>query len=107
MLKKNFSNKFNIIITFNGKEYQDQIVFIEYKIDSKKKYYYKINLQTSDKDLNNIDNYFGDGYIEGVKGFGKHIISNNRFYLVYCNKKKILELITYDNSMFMNGMLLD
>lgn len=107
MLKKNFLNEFNVAITLNDEEYQNQRVFIEYKIDSKKKYHYKISLQTDNEDLSFIDNYFGDEYIEGVKGFGKHIISNNRFYLVYYDKKKILELITYDNSLFMNKKLLD
>lgn len=107
MLKKNFLNEFNVIITLNGEEYKDQKVFIEYKIDDKKKYHYKISLQTDDKNLHIVNNYFGDGYIEGVKGFGKHIISNNKFHLVYYDKKKSLELITYSNSLFMNGMLLD
>ena len=107
MLKKDFLNKFDVIITFNGEEYQDQKVFIEYKIDGKKKYHYKITIQTDNENLISIANYFGDEYIEGVKGFGKHIISDNRFHLVYYDKKKILELITYDNSLFMNGKLLD
>lgn len=107
MLKKNFLNEFNVAITLNGKEYQNQKVFIEYKIDCKKKYYYKISLQIDNGDLHCIDNYFGNEYIEGVKGFGKHIISDNKFYLVYYDKKNLLELITYDNSLFMNGMLLN
>lgn len=33
MLKKDFLNEFDVIITFNGEEYQDQKVLIEYKID--------------------------------------------------------------------------
>lgn len=107
MLKKNFLNEFNVVITLNGEEYQKQKVFIEYKIDGKKKYHYKISVQADDEDLSSINNYFGDGYIEGVKGFGKHIISDNKYYLVYYDKKNTLELITYDNSLFMNGKLLD
>jgi hypothetical protein len=106
MLIKNLLNEFIVGITLNGEEYPDQKVFIEYKIDCKKNYHYKITLETNNEDLNSIVNYFGDEYIEGVKGFGKHIISDNRFYLVYYDKKKILELITFDNSLFMNGNLI-
>lgn len=107
MLKKNFLNEFNVAITLNGDEYRDQKVFIQYIIDSKKKYQYKIIIETNCEELFELNNYFGDEYIEGVKGFGKHIISDNRFYLVYYDKKNILELITYNNSLFMNGILLN
>jgi len=51
MLKKNFLNEFNVAITLNGEEYQNHKVFVEYKIDNKKKYHYKITLQTDDEDL--------------------------------------------------------
>lgn len=107
MLKKNFLNEFVVAIILDGEEYLNQKVFIEYMIDCKKKYYYKIILQTDNEDLTGIDNYFGDKYIEGVKGFGKHIISDNRFFLVYYDKKNTLELITYNNSLFMNGKLIN
>jgi len=34
MLKKNLQNEFNILMILNCEEYQDQKVFIKYKIDS-------------------------------------------------------------------------
>lgn len=107
MLKKNFLNEFNVAIILNGEEYRDQKVFIQYIIDCKKKYHYKIIIKTNCEELYELIDYFGDEYIEGVKGFGKHIISDNRFYLVYYDKKNIFELITYDNSLFINGILLN
>ena len=106
MLKKDFLNEFDVDITLNGELYLHQKVFIEYTIDRKKKYHYKIIIQVDNDNLSSIINYFGDEYIEGVKGFGKHIISDNRFNLVYYDKKKTLELITFNNSLFINGKLI-
>lgn len=106
MLKKNIFNEFDVDIILNGEEYKNQKVLIEYKIDNKKKYYYKINIQIYYDELSIINNYFNNEYIEGIKGFGKHIISNKKYYLVYYEKKKILELITFDNTLFMNGKLI-
>lgn len=106
MLKKNLQNEFKVGITLNGVEYPDQKVFIEYTVDQKKKYFYKIYVETNFEELKHLENYFGSNWIEGVKGFGKHIISNNFYYLVYYDKKNSLELITYDNSMFFNGNLI-
>ena len=106
MLKKNLQNEFNVSIILNGEEYQDQKVFIQYKIDSKKKQFYKIKIKTNSEELECLENYFGDDWIEGVKGFGKHILSDNKYHMVYYEKKYILELITYDNSMFFNGILI-
>lgn len=106
MLKKNLQNEFNVSIILNGEEYTDQKIFIEYIIDNKKKQFYKISIKTDLQELKDLNNFFGDDWIEGVKGFGKHIISDNKYHMVYYEKKNLLELITFDNSMFFNGKLL-
>ncbi len=106
MLKKNLLNEFNVTIVFNNIEYLNQKIFIEFIVGSDKKYYYKIITNFDNSDLEYLKNYFLDEFIEGVKGFGKHIISNEKFNLVLNDKKKILELITFDNSLFINGILL-
>lgn len=106
-LKKNVLNKFNVSIIIDGDEYPNQTFFIEYFTDTKQKFYYKIIYHTDDINLKWLEKYFvpNSKYIEGVKGFQTHIIGNNNFYLVYCEKRNSLELITYDNSLFMIGKL--
>ncbi len=106
MLKKNLQNEFNVSIILNDVEYIDQKIFIEYDVNNKKKQFYKIYIKTDIEELECLENYFGDDWIEGVKGFGKHIISDNKYHMVYYEKKNLLELITYDNSMFFNGNLI-
>lgn len=101
----NTLNLFNISIIIGNKEYSNQKLVIEFLVD-KKKYYYKINIETDNEELKYLENYFGNDWIEGVKGFGKHIISNDKYHLVYYEKKNILELITFDNSLFILGNLI-
>lgn len=106
MLKKNTQNEFNVSIILDNVEYNDQKIIIEYIVDNKKKQFYKISIKTDLEELDSLKNYFGDEWIEGVKGFGKHIISNNKYHMVYYEKKNLLELITFDNSLFFNGKLM-
>lgn len=107
MLKKNTLNLFNISIIIEDEEYREQKLFIQLIVDKKKKYYYKIHIETNQEELKYLENYFGNNWIEGVKGFRKHIISDNKYYLVYHEKKNLLEFITFDNSLFMNGKLIN
>lgn len=106
MLKKNTLNLFNIVITIDDEEYNNQKLFIDLVVNEKKKYYYRINIKTENEELKYLENYFGDNWIEGVKGFGKHIISDNKYHLIYYEKKNTLELITFDNSLFIFGKLI-
>ena len=53
-----------------------------------------------------LNDNFGNKWIEGVKGFGKHIITNDKYHMVFYEKKNLLELITFDNSLFVVGKLL-
>lgn len=108
-LKKNFLNEFVITIIIGDEEYTNQRIFIEYYVDNKKKYFYKISLDINDDDLSELKklkNYFSNEYVEGVKGFGKHIISNKIYHMVYHEKKNLLEFLTFDNTLFMNGKLI-
>ncbi len=106
MLKKNVLNEFVATVVLNKIEYLNQKIFVEYFIDNKNKYYYKITTKFDNSELDCIEEYLGKEFIEGVKGFGKHIISNEKIYLVINDKKKSFELVTYDNSLFVNGYLI-
>lgn len=99
-LKQNFLNDFNCIFVINNEEFLDQQLQIYYYIDSKNKYFYKINSTNIF-----IQNFFGSKYIEGVKGFNQHIISNNNYQLIYKEKLSQLEVITWNNSLFIHGIL--
>lgn len=99
-LKQNFFNQFNCIYVIDNNEYIDEQLIIYYHIGSDNKYYYKITSTN-----NFIQDFFGSKYIEGVKGFGQHIISNNKYHLIYKEKSSILEVITRNNSVFIFGKL--
>lgn len=97
-LKQNFSNEFICIGVIDDVEYLNVIISIDYYIDSDKKYFYKITSSN-----NFLQDFFGVKYIEGVKGFGQHIISNDKFHLSYKEKSSKLEVITRNNSVFIDG----
>lgn len=99
-LKQNFSNEFNCNVVIDNNEYFDEKLIIHYHISSDKKYFYKI---TSSNDF--IQNFFGSKCIEGVKGFGQHIISNDKYHLIYKEKSSKLEVITKNNCLFIDGKL--
>ncbi len=99
-LEKNIKNIFNCTIIKNNIEFVNKQISIEYFITKDKKYYYKI---ISDECL---ENFFTSKYVEGVKGFGQHVISNDIFHLSYKEKNSQLELITWNNSVFIYGILL-
>ncbi len=105
MLKKNILNEFDVTVVLDGNGYSGQKIFVECIVDNKKKYFYKITTKFNNLDLDCVEEYFSKEFIEGVKGFGKHIISNEKFHLVINDKKKSFELITYDNSLFIDGYL--
>jgi len=105
MLEKNILNEFDVTIVLDNMEYLNQKIFVEYIVDNKKKSYYKIIFNYSDENLINLKKYFSNEFVEGVKGFGKHIISNDVFHLILNVKTKSFELITWDNSLFINGKL--
>lgn len=71
---------FNVKIIIKDEEYINQKLIIKLVINNKK--------------------IFWDDWIEGVKEFCKYIISNKKYHMVYCEEKNILELITFDNSLF-------
>jgi hypothetical protein len=99
-LKQNFSNLFDCVCVINGIEYLDVQIDISYHIGSDKKYFYKI---TSTDEF--IQDFFGIKCIEGVKGFGQHIVSNDKYHLIYKEKSSKLEVITTNNSVFIDGKL--
>lgn len=100
-LKQNFLNVFECIGVINGVEYLNELLIINYHIGSNKKYFYKITSTN-----NFIQDFFGLKYIEGVKGFGQHIISNDKYHMIYKEKSSKLEVITRNNSVFIDGKLL-
>lgn len=104
-LKQNHKNIFNVIIVVNDLEYLEKNIIIEHIIGSDKKYYYKIICPNSENFLPKY--FFSDNYLEGVKGFGQHIISNNNFHMIYKEKQNQLELITKNNSVFIHGKLIE
>ena len=81
---------------FEGIEYLDVKLEIDYHIGSNKKYFYKI---TSTNKF--IQDFFGSKYIEGVKGFGQHIISGDKYHLIYNEKSSKLEVIITNNYVFL------
>ena len=97
-LKQNFSNLFNCVCVIDGIEYLNVLISISYNIGSDKKYFYKI---TSSDEF--IQDFFGTTCIEGIKGFGQHIISNDKYHLIYKEKSSKLEVITTNNSVFIDG----
>lgn len=101
-LRQNFLNQFDCVLIIDGVEYLDEQLTINYHISLNKKYFYKI---TSTNDF--VQDFFSSKYIEGVKGFGQHIILNNKYYLVYKEKTSKLEVITQDNSLFINGIIIN
>ena len=100
-LKQDFSNEFECVAVIDGIEYLNQKISIDYHIGSDKKYFYKI---TSSNDQ--IQDFFGSSCIEGVKGFGQHIISNDKYHMIYKEKSSKLEVITTNNSVFIDGKLI-
>jgi hypothetical protein len=101
-LKQNFSNVFVCVCVIDGIEYLNVQIEIKYHIGSDKKYFYKI---TSPNEL--VRDFFGSKCIEGVKGFGQHIISNDKYHLIYKEKSSRLEVITTNNSVFIDGKLVN
>lgn len=97
--KKNFQNNFNVSIIIGNEIIENSNLSIDYYIYKKKKYFYLIKT-----DCVQLKNMFPIDFIEGIKGFGQHIITYNNFYLVYKVKLSRLELITYDNTIFINGI---
>jgi hypothetical protein len=100
--KQYFLNTFNCVVVIDGIEYTDEKIQIDYHCGSDKKYYYKI---ISDNQF--ITDLFGCKYIEGVKGFKQHIISRKNYHLIYKEKISQLEIITWDNSLFVHSKLVD
>ena len=100
-LKQNCKNIFDIDISIGGESIQNPIFSIDYVISSDKKFYYKIscdNIQCG-------ENLFDKDYVEGVRGFKQHIVSNEKFHMVFNEKNNRLELITWNNSIFVYGKL--
>ncbi len=97
-LEKNTKNYFTVSIVIGEQLIIDSEFSITYFIDNKKKYLYLI--QTNCEQIKYL---FPNDYLKGDKGFGQHIIGNEKFYLVYKEKNSIIELITFDNSIFING----
>lgn len=102
-LKKNQKNFFDVTIIINEFQYNNQSIQIEYFITKNKNYYYKIY---SPNEILITNNFFDIDYIEGIKGFKQHIISNKKFHLTYNEKSDKLELITWNNSIFINGNMI-
>lgn len=100
-LKQNFSNTFICVFVINNVEYLDELLYIDYYISSDKKYFYKISSNN-----NYINNFFDNKFIQGVKGFGQHIVSNDNYYLTYKEKLSQVEIITINNELFIHGKLL-
>ncbi len=101
-LKPNQTNFFNVSVVIDLVEYSNQVVQIDYYFTKNKKYFYKIY---SPNETLIENDFFSSDYVEGVKGFGQHIVSNKSFHLIYKEKSNSLELITWNNSVFVNGKL--
>jgi hypothetical protein len=102
-LIQNYPNNFDCKIIIDGIEFSNQTITIYFYIGKNKNYYYKIFFNK--QFLEYLQNYFSDEYIEGVKGFGQHIILNDKFNLTFKEKSNQLEFITYDNHIFIHGYL--
>jgi len=100
-LIKSIPNIFNVTIIIDSIDYKNYKLEITYKIDSKKNYYYLIKTNCE-----HLENFFSQDYVEGVKGFGQHIVSNEKFNLIYKEKTNKVELVTWNNSVFIDGYLI-
>ena len=101
-LKTNQTNLFNVTIIIDSIEYLNQTIQIDYYYTKNKKYFYKIY---SPNEILIKRQFFNTDYVEGVKGFGQHIVSNKLFHLVFKEKTNSFELITWNNTVFINGLL--
>ena len=101
-LKTNQTNFFDVTIIIDNLEYLSQTIQIDYYYTKNKKYFYKIY---SPNEILINRNFFQSDFVEGVRGFGQHIVSNKSFHLVYKEKSNSLEIITWNNSIFVNGIL--
>lgn len=99
-LIKDIPNIFNVTIIINNINYLNHKLEIIYKIDNTNKYYYLIKT-----DCEHLSDFFDMNFVEGVKGFGQHIVSNEKFNLIYKEKTNTIQVITWDNTVFINGYL--
>lgn len=105
-LKTNTINNFQVSISGSKYDILDPDVFhtlkfgIEISISKNKKYFYKFHCSDND-----IQDFFTTEWVDGIKGFKQHFVSNNKYHMIFNEQKNILEIITWDNTLFVHGKL--
>lgn len=100
-LKQNVPNIFNVKVIKNNEELQDVIMTINYYVGEKHTHFYKIDCDECGT------NFFSQEFEEGAFGFSQHIISNEKYHIVFKEKHNLIELITWNNSVFVFGKMLE